>query len=317
MHIKKIVSDITILFTGYNIKPFAVLAIESFLLHNPNMRKNIIYFDDESTDGTKEELQSRGIKVITWLPNIKEKYNNYEQNIRVGDYGHFERACLAQRVSFILYCAAMQIKTTYLYVSDADMVFFDDNYFLYAVEDFAKNNCIISGSSSIIPIRNDSSERCTEYMKTLQSEDFLLQSITYDRLQYLTTKAYPNQMLMELRALKNLGVVFDGINNLHIYDDTGCEFYRQLMCHNIPIREIIKYMDIMDATDSPWFLHLRWVSSIYRMAKYDFGEYEEFMMDLFEKRLLGDKRVEDICDKLSLDIRAMYQEYINNIYASK
>ena len=68
----KILNDITILFSGYNIKWLAVLAIESFLYFNPDLRKNVVYFDDESDDGTKKELKSRGIRVITWLPQIKK-----------------------------------------------------------------------------------------------------------------------------------------------------------------------------------------------------------------------------------------------------
>ena len=102
MNKSDILNNITIAFSGYNIKDFAILAIESFLLLNPDMRKNIVYFDDESTDGTKEELESRGIRVITWLPEIIEERNKYDKEVEIL-FGCPQKTT-PERVSFINKC---------------------------------------------------------------------------------------------------------------------------------------------------------------------------------------------------------------------
>lgn len=308
MHVNKILNDITILFTGHNIKPFAVLAIESFLLHNPNMRKNIIFYDDESTDGTKEELESRGIRVITWLPQIKEKFLEYEK-FAMSNFHVI--SCLPQRVAYINYCAAMQVKTTYLYLSDGDMIYFD-NFFLHCVQEFAKSNCLVAGSRDYIQIDAGQDTTLMEYMELLKGQNDLIETKTENGLNYKRVRIYPNQMLINLKALKNKGIVFDNLN-LHPYDDTGQDFYRQLMRNNIPLAEVVPYDDIQG--QNRWFTHLNWLSSLRRIVlQHTICDYEKMVIERLKGKFV-DARVSEVCAKLGLDAVKIIDEFIKNLGA--
>lgn len=80
-HYKKIIREGTsFVFSGHNIKYFSILAMESFSKRCKVNKKQIIYFDDFSTDGTKEELEKRGFSVITWDKEIYDKFSRSEFN---------------------------------------------------------------------------------------------------------------------------------------------------------------------------------------------------------------------------------------------
>ncbi len=297
MHVNKILNDVTVLFTGYNIKPFAILAIESFLLHNPQLRKNVVFFDDESTDGTREELEARGIKIITWLPQIKKKFDEFEK-ATLGTYHVI--SCLPQRCSFINYCAAMQIKTRYLFISDGDIVYFN-NFFLHCVDKFAQSNCLIAGSTASIPIDIDMS--VIEYLEVLDKGGFLIKTEKgFERV-----KIYPNQMLLDIKELKNRGIMFDNINAIHPYDDTGHDFYRQLIQHQIPHIEVIDFDEIHGVNN--WFMHLYNLASLRRINNIN---YKNNMVNTVRNNF-SDTRVFDVCDRLGINLDEICKDFINYI----
>lgn len=306
MHINKILNDVTILFTGYNIRPFAVLAIESFLLHNPSMRKNVVFFDDESNDSTKEAFEARNIRVISWLPQIKRKFDEYEK-ATMSQYHVI--SCLPQRVAYINYCAAMQIKSSYLYLSDGDMVFFN-NFFLHCVQEFAKSDCLVAGSTAHIPIDAGKDTTLMDYMEMLKQQNDLVETKTESGPTYERVRVYPNQMLVNLRELRIRGIIFDDLN-MHAYDDTGQSFYRKLMQHNIPILEVLPYCDIQG--QNPWFVHLNWLSSLRRIInEHTIGDYEKMVVERFRNKFL-DVRVLAVCNQLGLDADEIFSEFIKNL----
>lgn len=111
--------DLTIAFSGHNIKEFAIVAIESFLLLYPDMRGNVVYFDDESTDGTATELESRGIRVITWSDKLRQVYSNLFENNVFKSGVH----ALVVRCDFIAKEILRQCETKFLLINDGDVVF--------------------------------------------------------------------------------------------------------------------------------------------------------------------------------------------------
>lgn len=111
--------DITVAFSGYNIKNMALLSIDSLLKIYPQMRSQIVYFDDFSPDGTKKELRSRGIRVIGWDKALLNQYND----IVSVDPGWGIVQKLSTRVSFIIENIIRQTKTDYLLLNDGDVIF--------------------------------------------------------------------------------------------------------------------------------------------------------------------------------------------------
>ena len=110
-HYKKIIREGTsFVFSGHNIKFFAVLAMESFARRCKVNKKQIIYFDDFSTDGTKEELEKRGFSVITWDKEIYDKFSNseFKENLEV-------------RIDQIILSATKTVHSRYLCFIDGDI----------------------------------------------------------------------------------------------------------------------------------------------------------------------------------------------------
>lgn len=70
--------NITIAFSGYNIKNNILLAVDSLLKIYPRMKSLVLYFDECSTDGTVKELKVRGIRTISW---DKELLNQYDEKM--------------------------------------------------------------------------------------------------------------------------------------------------------------------------------------------------------------------------------------------
>lgn len=108
-------SDITVSFGGHNIKHFVVLAVKSFIYFYPELKDNIIYFDDESTDGTQGELEKLGVRVITW--------NNHYTKVMEEVYKHSGMIENSIRASLSNIIITENCKTKYLCMFDGDVIF--------------------------------------------------------------------------------------------------------------------------------------------------------------------------------------------------
>lgn len=150
-------SNLTVAFSGYNMKHFAILAIESFLFLNPHMRSSVVYFDDFSTDGTKEELEKRGIRVITWLSDVYERFEaTKRQNLYI-------------RVSYINESILKQVETRYLFLFDGDVAFFGNEFYKNSLYRIQSEKAIALGYRSCIPLMQEEIEEAvgTELFKYL------------------------------------------------------------------------------------------------------------------------------------------------------
>ena len=121
-NIEKLRKHITIQFTSLNIKPFLQLQIYSFLNFYPELRDNIVVFDDNSTDGTKEWLESKHIKIIEW--------DYYKQTIKdlldVSKSGTLHKSCVSH--SYMIKELLHQVNTKYLFVIDQDLITFNSGW---------------------------------------------------------------------------------------------------------------------------------------------------------------------------------------------
>lgn len=115
-HFKKIIIEGTaFIFSGYNIRYFAALAMESFARRCNIPKSQIFYFDDCSTDGTKEELESRGFSVISWNDEIFQSFSGSD----LKEYTDV-------RIEQIMKSCASTIHSRYLCFIDGD-TFFEKN----------------------------------------------------------------------------------------------------------------------------------------------------------------------------------------------
>lgn len=111
--------NVTIAFSGYNIKNMALLAIDSLLKIYPKTKYQILYFDDCSTDGTVQALREKGIKTISWDTTLLRQYNTISEKHPEWSIGQK----LSVRVSYILESIVREIQTDFLLLNDGDILF--------------------------------------------------------------------------------------------------------------------------------------------------------------------------------------------------
>ena len=137
--------DLTISFSGYNIKTYLQLAIKSLLYFHPEVKECIVVFDDNSTDGTKEWLKEYGIKRITWSGKYDDIIRDYDK--KYPNYG----VCLSYYNNIMVREIMEQTSTKYLMINDGDVVFFNKflNTFFEKIKIY-KGLFILGGYESIM-----------------------------------------------------------------------------------------------------------------------------------------------------------------------
>jgi glycosyltransferase involved in cell wall biosynthesis len=295
MNTNIILNDVTIAFSGYNIKDMAVLAIESFLMLNPNMRKRIMYFDDESTDGTREELEKRGIRVITWIPEIREQYENFKIKHNTGNLGI--------RVSFINHCILSQVNTTYLYLSDGDMIFFQ-NIFMDMVRKMLVRKATVVGYLRGCYIATSENEHIRkDYIKEIYDLGLLFVERENGSMSFFADRIYLNQVLMDIKTLKDNGIYLDNLEIITPFDDTGLAFYKLVLGKNIRFLQMDDSIEFEDLKN-PFFLHFRWASSMLREPN---NENRKLLGH--REAIIENEKVRKICSKIGLKPEEIIKNY--------
>lgn len=105
-------TNTTFVISGHNTRYLTALACESLHLNGNIPKEQIVYFDDFSTDGSREEMESRGFHVITWTKEFFEAFYSIEEL----------RDDLAVRVGQIVSCILHQIDTEYVCFFDNDLI---------------------------------------------------------------------------------------------------------------------------------------------------------------------------------------------------
>lgn len=282
---KNIIENTTILVPGHNVKWFVVLAIESFLACSPFKREQVVFFDDNSTDGTREELENRGIKVITW---DEYNHNRFIHSI--------QRENLCARVGHIFQTAYKQIHTDYVFTLDSDMVFFKDPTPLFLPH--LKENVIAA-------VRRKAS-----------TSEFECYSID-QKLSYMNIKK-----LKELDCLGDDISDFEYYYNDYTtaendYKDTGFSFYLKTVKAGVPAYFIDMGTELYNNIyeDMEYLFHFEWVSSSMRKDKL-FASPIENVMNTIPKRFYRDK-VKEICRKIEMPIEYLGKSYEKNFFKSQ
>ena len=262
-------SNVTIAFAGFNMRHFAVLAIESFLYHYPELRSNIVFFDDNSTDKTVKDLQRRGIKVITWRPEL---FNQY-MKLKNEGYLTCTTKIMSSRVCYIMREIMEQVETKYLLMSDGDVIFLKGGF----LEGYLKN---LNNSDTKIMFHEEHSmypgltlenlkginDKQLEYYQRYQiiyteevGPNFTQKEI--DSKVYGSRRVHLLHAIMDLEYFKKIDMLGDRLtkDTFDLMDgglvDTGTDFFHQLMDEKIPF-EMIEHEKVIDI-----LIHWGWISS--------------------------------------------------------
>jgi len=256
MNKQEIIKNTTFVLSGHNIKWFAVLGLESLIKQSRLDRSQVLYFDDFSTDGTREELESRGIKVISWDKAI---FRNFKHSVLRED--------LCVRVDQIITCICRQIETKYVCVLDGDTAYSGD------IASFILDKAMEDG---IMPDFFGISRAALTH---------------HDNYPFLERNIWQNYMWFDATKLNNAGVTSNSLSEIQSYYDvagadifndmydTGVVFYNNLMKTDA-VMKLVEYIPGVQSSDNEWVSsilkisnHLGWLSSSMRDDKMFSGDW--------------------------------------------
>jgi len=284
--------DITFIFTGHNIKWFMVIAAESLVYNSQIDRSQILIFDDESTDGTREEFERRGMKVITWDDKTKEKYLACEQK---------EDPCV--RVGQILTSAWKQAEGRYLCFLDGDTAYYDD-FVGRLLEIIRSYN---AEEDAFFGIKREHDVPLPPFMQMIP---------------YFKYNIYQRIMFLDKEKMAEYGICGENIDTTNmLYEEyendfinqyeTGTILYNEILEKNVPHTFITylteDYMELVQNTE-----HLHWASSSTRYSPYNTCTgYVDEVLSHFDR-----ERLQDLCRKLNIDIKVAIESYLSNVQKS-
>lgn len=252
-------NNLTITFSCYNILPYLRVSIISFLKLYPHLKENIVVFDDDSTDGTKEWLEKEGIKRITWSDKYRLLITKHYSTIDKSSNS------LIYLVGCLMNDIMSQVNTKYIMINDGDVVF--TRPFLYEYEALIKSGhrALTSNTPHGAELYNDSRFFDYKYKFGAEYEPLLSE----DGNEFVRAHQYHG--LFDLEYLKSIGMLHDRVELIelakaqsiptHEYTtpivDTGLDFLAQLRNNNVPNYDL-EYLPWL--WDSPVY-HFRFKSS--------------------------------------------------------
>lgn len=297
-------SDVTIAFSGHNIKEFAILAIESFLLHYPDLRSNILYFDDESTDGTAEALENRCIKVVTWDSDMLNSYQKFSKLKLPNDN---KVGYVSARVSYIMNQLMRMCSTKYLLILDGDVVITSDGLLELMLDELEDNILVCQASNTGKGIE------CPLNLSKELEEYYMRYVNVFDEA-YHSPRIYFLCCLLNMQQIKDLEIYGDRLDYAHLICmsgnivDTGTDFYHRLMDTNTKFSFI--NFEIRD-----YLYHWGWLSSSMREVT---GVSEDHRLSIQELMYKTDNTIlSDIMKSVSINKRDLtkhlrYYQYKNS-----
>lgn len=237
--------NISIVFSGYNIKSVASFAIDTFIKQYPELKNNIIYFDDFSTDGSKAHFIKKGVKVITWKKEEIEQYNSLLDKNFFKNNTH----TLSVRVSFILNSIFKQLETKYVLMNDGDVAFYErgflEKYFELLNDGYQAVGMFVAAYLSEfqdVPLINEQYKMMSqsEYKNVLEKFNTDKQSIIQSFRLSHTHSFY------DLEYLKTIGIFADSLEESVLKKitgdlfDTNIDFTSKLISANTKIKPIYK-----------------------------------------------------------------------------
>jgi len=238
-----IFDDISVVFSGYNIKNIASFAIDTFIKQYPGLKNKIVYFDDFSTDGTKAHLIKKGIKVITWR---KEEIDAYNYLLKKNFFKH-QVHMLSVRVSFIINSIFNQLNTKYVFMNDGDVAFYD-NGFLERYSMMVDNGYQVIGMpifAIAVDSKDSPNQEAIEQYKMMAHSEYanVVNQHNIGKVPTIQSVRIGHvHSLYDLEYLKNIGLLGDRLDNDVLSKitgnlfDTNVDFTSRLMRANAKIK---------------------------------------------------------------------------------
>jgi hypothetical protein len=275
---RHVYDDLTVAFSAKNIKGTLIFAINSFLYFYPYLKKNIVVFDDDSNDGTREALEEMDIRVITWSPKYRKYIENYEERMS-SKYGSL---CYSYKVNVMFNDIFEQVQTRYLLMNDGDVFFFD--YFLDTMFDtmYLDNSAMVVNISSMgsnVYDEAPSKGVPKDYIQTLHDT---LDNYKPECKRILPYRIHLFHGLLDLSTLKENNMLFDPLDDPYLeclsnppYLDSGSLFYRDVRLFNIPFSKFEYTINADKSNDSkdnfpygkPYLCHLGFRSSFLKLKE--------------------------------------------------
>lgn len=312
-------NNITVQISGKNILPFLKLNMESLLYFYPDIKNNIVVFDDDSNDGTKEWLENNNINRITWkyfdYEDIKKLYEPYQSNSSI------------YRIQCILEEIFRQQNTEKLIIMDGDQFIIKKGILEKQIEVLNSNQdvfqvkntyMIIKPKVEYFEIYNRLTSRFPGFFTTppnQNSMNFLINELNFDftdKIAVELNRIHPYFLQVNLNVMKENNIFFDNASEnsyfLRNKLDTGILFLEQLKLNNIPI-------EFQNDIIQNFVFHFVWTSSI----KLIYDNIDSHKINNHHKKhmLVSYKdKFESILNKLEFDITEIYdeiQQWTNNV----
>lgn len=250
--------DISIYFSGHNISTFAAVAVKSFLFQYPELKYNIFYLDDFSTDDTKSVLSALGVNVISWDKELKSQFDYQYEN---GWYTSGIHS-LINRCDFIFKSILKQANTRYVLIQDGDTVTLGRGF----LEEYIKSGNVISNlldaSAADIRLVNafKSNPLYKDYEPFIHDSNYAEGFIEFHRF-------HPYHLFIDMEALGDFSVLINNLYDRNYIElnggaviDVGSDLYKFAVDNNFKFQKY-NYNNLI--------YHWSWISSIMRDVRRD------------------------------------------------
>lgn len=293
--ISNLIKDTSFVLTGHNIKWFAVLAIETLIKNTAASRDQVVYFDDFSTDGTREELEKRGIRVITWDDLT---FRRFRRNRLKND--------LSVRVDQIVKSACMSIQTKYVCFLDGDTAYFKD-----AIT-FLFEKMLDESKGEVPEFFGILRRKCSEV----------------SRFSGLGYNIWQNYLWFDLAAAHEKGIDSNDINDTtDLYLEAGGVVFNELhdtgnVMYNNVMASDIKRVLVSNEFDQSWVeelskeksFHLGWLSSSMRNDIAFCGSWEEQAKTI--RSLIEENNILVLCKSVGISPELITDELLSHLRKS-
>lgn len=294
-------NDISIYFSGHNIAPFAEVAIRSFLLQYPELKNNVVYFDDYSTDSTYELLESLGVKSMGWDTELKELFDNYMNDELIVTKGQSQML----RCEFILKSILKQNTSKYIVILDGDTVTMKRGF----VEELMSSSHALIAKDGFMTCRT---EHLTSNLRGFEKYRQLIEDLSpvFDEdLNYSYVKlsrAHPYHLCINTELLGN---VEDFVLNLYDRDyinlfgidciDVGCDILESVRSHSLSYA-------ISNVNDVH---HWTWVSSSIRDSEHSCTLNNQYVLNRVSMAVVDNPLLREILKELDIKPSTLFKHH--------
>ncbi|MFW6007910.1 MAG: glycosyltransferase [archaeon] len=270
-------NNLSVVFLNRNVKNYLILAIKSFLHFYPELKNNIIVFDDDSVDGSVDWLKKENITILSPSKNIKFKHSH------------------GTRVGLVVNNLLNQIQSKYLFISDSDVAFKQKDFLLNYMGNIDKYKVFARKIIQKISKR-ELKEKYEEYKILVNQEDYEKSELD-NRINIPRIPQY--HIFCDLEYLKQYNIHYHIKRFNDNRFDNGHEFLYQLIKNNISHKVISK------EDENKIITHFGFITAIYDSIHFDWRCNEEAHNFDYEKYL---KKKDEIItsNKLWNDIKIKY-----------